>query len=96
GELLKNLIGESLFKKGIEHTINQLGSMISVHFGENAVTDFKTASESNISLFNKFFHHMLDEGVYLPPSAYESWFFSIAITQNEIEKTINAINKFEA
>jgi glutamate-1-semialdehyde 2,1-aminomutase len=96
GELLKNLIGESLFKKGIEHTINQLGSMISVHFGEHAVTDFKTASESNISLFNKFFHHMLDEGVYLPPSAYESWFFSIAITQNEIEKTINAINKFEA
>ncbi len=95
GGQLKNLIGECLFKKGVAHTINQLGSMISIHFGEHEVTDFKTASECNIPLFNKFFHHMLNEGIYLPPSAYESWFLSIAITESEIEKTIDAINKFE-
>ena len=71
-----------------------MGSMISVHFGEHKVKDFETAAACDIPLFNKFFHHMLAEGIYLPPSAYESWFFSIALGENEISKTIAAVKKF--
>lgn len=94
GVLLKNEIGKVLSEKGIPHTINQVGSMISVHFGEHQVKDFETAAACDIPLFNRYFHHMLAEGIYLPPSAYESWFFSDALSLNDIEKTIEATRKF--
>jgi glutamate-1-semialdehyde 2,1-aminomutase len=91
---LKEGIMNVLTTKGIKHTINQLGSMISVHFGEHTVKDFATASKCDITFFNKFFHHMLSNGVYLPPSAYESWFLNNALTEDDIAKTIEVINKF--
>ena len=52
-----------LTKKGIAHTVNRLGSMISVHFGSHRVTSFETDAKCDIPLFNKFFHHMLSNGV---------------------------------
>jgi glutamate-1-semialdehyde 2,1-aminomutase len=87
-------VGDVLKEKGIVHTVNRLGSMISFHFGAHAVTDFETAKQCDISLFNSFFHHMLSNGVYLPPSAFESWFISSAITEKEIEHTVNAAKTF--
>ena len=94
GILLKQQLHQSLNNKGIAHTINHLGSMISVHFGEHKVKDFATAAACNNELFNKFFHHMLSEGIYLPPSAFETWFISHSIGENEIAKTIDAVNRF--
>ncbi|MEY4877062.1 MAG: glutamate-semialdehyde--aminomutase [Bacteroidota bacterium] len=94
GNLLKTKLHEALHEKGIAHTINHMGSMISVHFGEHKVIDFETAAKCDIALFNKFFHHMLSCGIYLPPSAYESWFFSNSLTENDIEKTVAAVRKF--
>ena len=85
---------KTLTAKGIAHTINQKGSMISVHFGAHAVTSFETAAKCEIPLFNKFFHHMLSSGIYLPPSAYESWFLNNALSSSDIEKTIEAVSKF--
>lgn len=97
GNVLKKNIETVLNKKGIAHSINNIGSMISIHFeNKEKVKDFETASNCNIQLFNKFFHHMLSEGIYLPPSAYESWFFSIALSNNDIEKTIEAVEKFNS
>jgi glutamate-1-semialdehyde 2,1-aminomutase len=97
GNMLKEKIEAVLNKKGIPYCINNIGSMISIHFeNKENVKDFETASNCNIQLYNRFFHHMLSKGIYLPPSAYESWFFSIALTDNDIDKTINAIEKFEA
>jgi len=93
-ERLKVQLSEVLTKKGMAHTINQLGSMISLHFSEHPVVDFTTASASDISKFNKYFHHMLDQGIYLPPSAYETWFVSDALTEADIEKTVEATAKF--
>lgn len=72
------------------HTINQCGSMISLHFGKQKVTDFATASAANNELFKKFFHAMLRRGVYLPPSAFETWFVSNALTYQDIDRTIAA------
>ena len=74
--------------------INQIGSMISIHFSDRPVTDFTAASLANNQLFSKFFHHMLNEGIYLPPSAFETWFLSTALTQQDLDKTIEATAKF--
>lgn len=91
---LEKGLHEVFEKKGIEHRINRLGSMISIHFCDHEITDFETASKANIPLFNNFFHHMLDQGVYLPPSAYESWFLSNALTHQDLETTIKAADNF--
>lgn len=91
--LLKEGLHKTLSAKGIAHTINQIGSMISVHFGEHKVTNFETASKCDIPFFNQFFHHMLSHGIYLPPSAYESWFLNDALSNDDIEKTLVALNK---
>ena len=80
--------------KGIPVVVNQLGSMISVFFSEHPVRNFEDAAATDIPLFNRFFHHMLDQGIYLPPAAFESWFISAAISDAEIEKTIQAIKTF--
>jgi len=75
---------------GTPYVINQLGSMISVHFSDHPVTDFATAAAANNQLFNKFFHAMLRRGVYLPPSAFESWFLNNALTQEDLDATLKA------
>lgn len=91
---LSDGISGVLTAKGIDHTINRLGSMMSVHFGIHEVIDFDTAKQCDIPLFNRLFHHLLQHGVYLPPSAYESWFISAAITETEVETTVKAIKTF--
>jgi glutamate-1-semialdehyde 2,1-aminomutase len=86
---LKNVLGET----GIPYVINHLGSMISVHFSEKPVTDFASAAAANNQLFNKFFHEMLNRGIYLPPSAFETWFLSNALTKEDIDQTIEAVKE---
>lgn len=89
-------IEEIMKEKGIPVAINQIGSMMSVHFTEQPeVLDFQASSSCNIEQFNQFFHHMLKEGVYLPPSAYESWFISNNIQDEEIIKTLEAVRSFK-
>lgn len=73
--------------------INHMGSMISVHFSQQPVVDFATASAADNSFFNKFFHAMLDRGIYLPPSAFESWFLSNALTTADLDQTITAVKE---
>lgn len=93
-EALCNGIRQILGGKKIPHTMNQLGSMMSLHFGSHPVTDFESAKACDNNLFNKFFHHMLGQGVYLPPSAFESWFISNALSQEDISKTLAAVECF--
>ena len=69
--------------------INQFGSMMSIHFSDHPVTDFAGAASANNHLFNKFFHAMLKRGVYLPPSAFESWFLNNALTYADLDETIS-------
>lgn len=73
---------------GVVHQVNQLGSMLSVHFAEYPIIDFTSAAGANNELFKRFFHAMLERGVYLPPSAFESWFMCNALTQADLDKTI--------
>jgi len=78
---------------GIIHHINRVGSMLSLHFTEYPIRDFEAASAANNEMFRRFFHAMLDEGIYLPPSAFESWFVCHALTQSDLDETIGAARK---
>ncbi|MBV7440266.1 glutamate-1-semialdehyde 2,1-aminomutase [Weeksellaceae bacterium TAE3-ERU29] len=87
-------INEILIEKGIEHQINMIGSMMSVFFTDVDVVDFETAKTGHNQIFNKFYHHLLKNGVYLPPSSFETWFVGMAITDTEIDKTLSAVKSF--
>ena len=75
---------------GQPYQINQLGSMISVHFSEHPITDFAAASAARNDRFKVFFHAMLKRGIYLPPSAFESWFLNNALSYADLDETIKA------
>lgn len=83
-------LNEVLKASGTPYVINQLGSMISVHFSDHPVINFATAASANNELFKKYFHAMLKRGVYLPPSAFETWFLCNALTKEDIDATIQA------
>ncbi|MFD0863618.1 glutamate-1-semialdehyde 2,1-aminomutase [Sungkyunkwania multivorans] len=82
-----------LTEAGITFQINRLGSMISVHFTEAPVVDLESSAKGNNGTFKKFFHGMLNEGIYLPPSAFESWFLNDALSYKDLDNTIEAARK---
>lgn len=86
-------IDEVLKNNNIAFTINRVGSMISVHFDKNEVYDFETAKNGDNQQFKNFFHALLQQGVYIAPSAYETWFLCDALTYADLDYTIEAINK---
>ena len=90
GNYLRNGLEKVFTSSGTPFVINHLGTMISVHFSDKPVIDFGSAASANNALFNKFFHAMLDRGIYLPPSAYETWFLSNALTKEDLDITIKA------
>ncbi len=86
-------IAKVLNENNVAHTINRVGSMISVHFDEAEVIDFETAAKGNNDTFKKFFHGMLNAGIYIAPSAFETWFITDALTYEDLDFTIAAVNK---
>ena len=86
-------IEKVLNSNDVTHTINRIGSMISVHFDESPVVNFETAANGDNETFKKFFHGLLNEGVYIAPSAYETWFITDALTYKDLDETISAIEK---
>ena len=86
-------IRKVLNENNIVFTINRVGSMISVHFDKKPVVDFQTAKNGDNETFKKFFHGLLQEGIYIAPSAYETWFISDALTYEDLDFTINAIQR---
>lgn len=93
GKYLKDGLQKVFNDANVPVAINQIGSMISVYFTNKPVNNFSDASASNIATFNKYFHAMLQQGIYLPPSAYESWFLSNALSYNDLDDTISAAKK---
>ncbi|MBX2907892.1 MAG: glutamate-1-semialdehyde 2,1-aminomutase [Taibaiella sp.] len=81
---------DALKASGRPFVINRFGSMISVHFSEKPVNNFADAAAADNATFNKFFHLMLNKGIYLPPSAFETWFVSHAISAADVEATLLA------
>ncbi|MCH1613341.1 MAG: glutamate-1-semialdehyde 2,1-aminomutase [Flavobacteriales bacterium] len=82
-----------LSKSNLPYQINSIGSMISLHFTNHPVVNFETAKAGDNSHFKNYFHGMLSSGVYLPPSAFESYFLNDAISYQDLDHTIDSFGK---
>lgn len=91
---LRDGLDQVLANTNIPYQINQCGSMISVHFSKDPVNNFATAAAADNELFKKYFHFMLNNGVYLPPSPFESWFLNNALSDGDINRTIELTAQF--
>jgi glutamate-1-semialdehyde 2,1-aminomutase len=87
---LANGIEEVLRDANLNYTINRVGSMLTLFFTDQKVTDFDSAKTSDTQKFAKYFSSMLESGIYLPPSQFEACFVSIAHTQTDLDETIEA------
>ncbi|MGH9630053.1 MAG: aspartate aminotransferase family protein, partial [Bryobacteraceae bacterium] len=75
-------------------TVNRVGSMFTFFFTDRPVTDYESARRSNTEMFKNFFHWMLGQGVYLPPSQFEAGFVSAAHSEEDIRTTVEAMREF--
>jgi glutamate-1-semialdehyde 2,1-aminomutase len=91
--LLEKGIIEAANKTGMEIQLPRIGSMFTIFFAKDPVTDYETAARADTTLYARFFHHMLSQGVYLPPSQFEAAFVSTAHTHKDIQSTISAAEK---
>ena len=73
--------------------IQTIGSMLTVFFTQEKVSDFEGAKRADNAHFKTFFHHMLRHGIYLPPSSFETWFISQAISPQDIQKTVEVASR---
>ncbi|MBM7170514.1 glutamate-1-semialdehyde 2,1-aminomutase [Streptomyces sp. G44] len=90
-EQLRGLVSEALGKEGVAHTVQNASNMFSVFFTANEVKNYDDAKAQESFRFTAFFHSMLSQGVYLPPSAFESWFVSTAHDERAIERIAAAL-----
>lgn len=90
GDKLVKGFSNSLQRLGLQYTINHVGSMYTLFFTDQVVTDFESAKTSNTALFGKYFQAMLKRGVYLAPSQFESLFLSTALKDEQLEQVIHA------
>ncbi|MGZ6734651.1 MAG: glutamate-1-semialdehyde 2,1-aminomutase [Nocardioides sp.] len=90
-EQVKVAIAESFTAAGLPHVIQSAGTMFSVFLDDAPVTDFDGAKRTDERAYAALFHSMLDQGVYLPPSAYEAWFLSSAHDDKAIQQIIDAL-----
>ena len=89
--LLEKGIRNAAKKTGINIRISRVGSILTVFFAKEPVTDYASASRADTKLYARFFHEMLSRGIYLPPSQFEAWFVSTAHTTTDIRATITAV-----
>jgi glutamate-1-semialdehyde 2,1-aminomutase len=90
-EQLRGAVAEALDKAGVAHRLQVAGNMFSLFFTEQPVTDYEGAKAQETFRFTAFFHSMLSQGVYLPPSAFESWFVSTAHDDMALERVVDAL-----
>ena len=87
---LTERILESAEDQGIPVSVNRTTGMFTLFFTEGPVKDYSTAKMSNTRRFAQFFIEMMEQGIYLPPSQFEAWFLSLAHTQKDLDRTIEA------
>ena len=92
-EKIETILKEAAKENNVALQVNRFGSMINPFFSKNIVVDFKTAQTSDTEKFKTFFWSMIQNGVFLPPSQFEAWFLSTALSNKDlkiIEKAIYA------
>jgi len=93
GSQLEKGLLQAAAASGVPVRINRIGSMFTVFFTAAEVTNFDSAKGCDTDRFKRFFHGMLSQGIYLPPSQFEAAFISAAHTKTEVEETIGAAKK---
>ncbi|MFI9629518.1 glutamate-1-semialdehyde 2,1-aminomutase [Streptomyces sp. NPDC052042] len=88
---IRGLVGEALTKEGVAHTVQSASNMFSVFFTDRPVRNYEDAKQQEAFRFTAFFHSLLSQGVYLPPSAFESWFVSTAHDARAVERIAAAL-----
>ncbi|MCY9786169.1 glutamate-1-semialdehyde 2,1-aminomutase [Nocardiopsis sp. EMB25] len=84
-------VSKALSEAGVPHRVQGGGNLFTVFFTDQDVHDFDTARTTDTAAFAAFFHAMLDQGVYLPPAAFEAWFFSSAHDDAAIDRVVSAL-----
>lgn len=87
---LENGIKDGIKSAGKDYQFNRIGSMMTFFFTEEEVVDYNSAVKSDTLLYGKYFHEMLNRGIYLPPAQFEAMFVSTAHTKEDLDKTIKA------
>ena len=90
GTRLADGLRKAVRDAGVQACVNQLGSMITVFFGVEQVRDYTSAVSCDTAMFARYFHGMLERGMYLPPSQFEAVFVSLAHGEAEIDETVFA------
>jgi glutamate-1-semialdehyde 2,1-aminomutase len=93
GAALGTGVSELLIAAGIAHSVNRVAGLFSVFFGDAEVTDYDSARGADHAMYSRFFHAMLEAGVYLPPSGYEAWFVGAAHGDDEVARTLDVAER---
>jgi glutamate-1-semialdehyde 2,1-aminomutase len=88
---IQSMVSAALTEAGVDHRINFAGSLFSVFFTADEVSDFAMAQQTSVARYAAFFHAMLDAGVYLPPSAFEAWFVGASHDSRALERVEAAL-----
>jgi glutamate-1-semialdehyde 2,1-aminomutase len=91
-EIIEKALLAAANENGIELTVNRFGSMINPFFSAKKITNFTEAQECDTARFTKFFWGLIENGVYIPPSQFEAWFLCSVLSDEDMNKIINAIN----
>jgi glutamate-1-semialdehyde 2,1-aminomutase len=86
-------ITDALSSAGVPHSINRVESLFSVFFADATIHGFDDARGADHEMYARFFHSMLERGIYLPPSGYEGWFLSTAHGDAEVERAVDAVRE---
>jgi glutamate-1-semialdehyde 2,1-aminomutase len=91
--VLRGAASAALFAAGVPHRVQQAGNMFSIFFvpDERQVRNFDDARSQNVAQYTAFFHALLARGIYLPPSAFESWFVSAALSGEALDRVLAAL-----
>ncbi len=90
GERLESGLIRAAAARGVPAVVNRAGSVLTLFFTEGAVRSHEDVMKSSAARYARFFHGMLDRGIYLPPSAFEAWFISTAHTEEDVDRTVGA------
>ncbi len=93
GEKIENILIKAAKKHNVDLVVNRFGSMLNPFFTKGKVTNFEEAQTSDTDKFAVFFWEMIKNGVFLPPSQFEAWFLSSAISESDMEVIEKAVNK---
>lgn len=88
---LQSAVAEALTRASVPHVIQQAGSLFSVFFREGTVRNYEDAKAQDTAAFGRFFHSMLEQGIALPPSAFEAWFLSAAHDDAVLQRVVEAL-----